>query len=1049
MEKEKKQYWKGVDQLTNHPEFVKHADKEFPDYLPYNKGKLVGESGGSRRDFLKMMGFSIAAASLASCEAPVRRAIPYLNKPVEITPGIPNYYATSYVSGGNFCSVVVKTREGRPIKIEPNKLTNITGGGATAQAQASVLSLYDTARLRGPYQNGEAITWEQLDAQVKSKLDTIAYQGGDIVLVSRTIFSPTTLSALEDFKSKYPAARLVMYDPISAYGITKANETSFGSAVIPFYHFDKANTIVSFSCDFLGTWINPLRFSSDFATNRKLNKEKKTMSRLYQYESNLSLTGANADYRIPVRASKEGLIVAKLYNLLAGKAGAATVQVPDVEADRIEDAAAALWKERGSSIVVSGSNDPAVQTMVNAINSLLGNYGNTLSLNTPIYMRQGNDEQMKNFVQRAAGGNVDAVIFMDCNPVYDHYLGEQLKDAFPKISLKVSTSPKIDETAKLVDFVAPENHYLESWNDYLPVAGFLGLSQPTITPLFNTRPVQESLLAWAGNENPDYFEYLKASWQQKIFTTQTEQQDFQTFWDECLYKGFYEMPVEQQSGGASFGGDVRAAASAIGDFYESSNSDIELVLYEKISIGDGTQANNPWLQEMPDPISKACWTNYLTISQGMAHAMDIEMFDGNTVLVELTVGEKKAKIPAIVQPGQAEGTVGLALGYGRSSAGIVADNVGVNAFMLMRDIQDYPIMSVRHDLSVTNTGETARVPQTQTHETFMNRGFVIQEALLTQYQESPDAGRHKPKIHVSENLHKQLPVKHEDADHTVEPKAISLWNGHNYPNHHWGMTIDLNSCIGCGACTIACQAENNIPVVGPEEVLMRREMHWLRIDRYYSSQHGAETNKELEKAAENPEVTFQPMLCQQCNNAPCETVCPVAATTHSTEGLNQMTYNRCIGTRYCANNCPYKVRRFNWFKYHDNEKFENNTSMNNDLGKMVLNPDVTVRSRGVMEKCTFCVQRIQYAKLEAKKDRRKINDGEVNPACANTCPTNAIVFGDMNDPGSRVVEMLQLEDAGDIQYVHEPRAYHVLEEINVRPNIWYFTKIRNKDEENA
>jgi molybdopterin-containing oxidoreductase family iron-sulfur binding subunit len=1042
MKPNKKQYWKGIDQLTNDPEFVRHAEKEFPDYLPYNAGRLEDGEGSSRRDFLKMMGFSLAAASLAACEAPVRKAIPYLNKPVEVDPGIPNYYASTYVNGGDYCSVLVKTREGRPIKIEPNKLSTVTGAGTSAQAQASVLSLYDKQRLTAPYINDQEVSWESVDAQIRSKLESISSGGGAIRIVSKTVLSPSTRRVIEQFTQRYPGASLVEYDPVSAYGMVKANTVSFGRPVIPQYHFDRAKVIVGFSADFLGTWINPVQYSADFAVNRKLGRDKQDMSRLYMYESNLSLTGANADYRVPVKPSQEGAILIKLYNLLATKTGRQAVAATGGDAPHIEQAANDLWKYRGQCLVIAGSNDPDVQVLVNAINALLGNNENVIDLNTPVYYRQGNDDQMASFVEDLKGGKIGGVVFLNCNPVYDHRLGAEIRGALENANLRVSISERRDETAVLVDYLAPDHHYLESWNDACPVEGSYSLAQPTISPLFNTRQAQVSLLKWAGEEPEDYYSYLKAYWQEHIYPIADTTEDFQSFWDRCLHDGVFELKRTDGGEKPVFAGDVADAAQGIASHYKNRGDGLELVLYETIGMGDGTHANNPWLQEMPDPVTKSTWDNYLTISQSMANALGID--DNATQLVQLTVGGISLTLPALVQPGQAAGTVGLAIGYGRTAAGPVGDGIGVNAYPLLGSRSNLSMFSVLEGVSVTGTGTPYKIARTQTHHTFMNRDFVIQEATLSDYQKDPYAGRHMPKIHVSNALEKKL--GDGDLNHKVPPRALSLWKGHAYPNHHWAMAIDMNSCTGCSACTVACQVENNVPVVGREEVLNRREMAWLRIDRYYSSAEGAETYNELEQAAENPEVTFQPMLCQHCNNAPCETVCPVAATTHSTEGLNQMTYNRCIGTRYCANNCPYKVRRFNWFKYHDNQQFDANMAMNNDLGKMVLNPDVTVRSRGVMEKCTFCVQRIQYGKLEAKKEKRRPRDGEVVTACASACPTEAIVFGDIKDPESKVSKLLRFRDEGDWQQVDEPRAYHVLEDINVKPNIWYMTKIRNKDE---
>jgi len=511
-------------------------------------------------------------------------------------------------------------------------------------------------------------------------------------------------------------------------------------------------------------------------------------------------------------------------------------------------------------------------------------------------------------------------------------------------------------------------------------------------------------------------------WKTNFFDNQFLINSFQNFWDQCLFKGVYEFYSEEKIVDLKKFNldnvDLLSITKKINsNIKENKNNSIDLFFYQKVAIGSGNYSNNPWLQEMPDPISKACWDNYLTISQSLAEKYKIKVEDNKTKLVNLKVGNKKIKVPVLIQPGQSENTVGISLGYGRERGGSVSNGVGVNVYPLIKNNLSY-ILNV--DIEVLN--ETYMIAQTQTHETYMGRKSVIQESIFSEYKKNPSSGRHFPKVSTSQGFKK--------------PKDISLWKGHTYPNHHWGLVIDLNACTGCSACVVACQVENNIPVVGKDEVLNRREMHWLRIDRYYSSDNNSNYS-EMEKASSNPSVVFQPIMCQHCNNASCETVCPVLATTHSSEGLNQMTYNRCIGTRYCANNCPYKVRRFNWFKYHDNKQFKDNISMNNDLGKMVLNPDVTVRSRGVMEKCTMCIHRIQAGKLEAKMEKRKIIDGDINVACSVACTADAIIFGDMNDQDSRISKLLQDEV--------EERAYHVLEEISVKPNVAYLTKIRNKE----
>ncbi|MBY5952888.1 TAT-variant-translocated molybdopterin oxidoreductase [Algoriphagus marincola] len=1027
MKETKKTYWKGLEQLSNDPEFVKNADREFPE-LP----SMISEDGNaSRRDFLKMMGFSLAAASLAACEAPVRKAIPYVNKPVDINPSIPNYYASTFASGGDYASIVVKTLEGRPIKIDGNKLSPINNGKVNAIVEASVLSLYDKERLTGPYLAGEKTDWASLDAEVKSKVAA----AGNIKIVSNTVLSPSTLKALNLFSESVGGAEVIMYDPLSNYGIAKASESMYGQAVVPSYSFDKAKTIVSFGADFLGTWISPIEFAGQYAKTRKISKERPEMSRHYQFESNLSLTGANADYRSPIKASQSGLAVLALYNMLARKAGAATVSAPAVEVANLEKAANDLWASRGASLVVSGSNDPNVQTVIHAINELLGNNGATVDFSTPVNFRKGDDAKMNQFITDLNAGRVGAVIFHNCNPVYDHPRGGELAEGISKARFSLATNMTMDETASLVGALAPDHHFLEAWNDFEPKPGHYSLSQPTISPLFDTRQAQESLLVWAG-ETTNYYDFLRNNWETGLYTQVATLDSFQTFWDKSLYNGVLALERE----GIPFApiGDVTEAATAVARTYSADNSGAELIVYPKVAIGNGTFANNPWLQETPDPITKATWDNYLTVSQKWASDNGVTMIEENTRKASVTINGKKITVPILIQPGQAEGTFGLALGYGRTKAGRVANGVGVNAYELLDASAGFVNFDITSGVTVEVTGDSYKIARTQTHQTFMARENVIQEATLSEYKQDASAGRYKPEIYKEGEF--------------IKPSKISLWKGHQYSQHHWGLAIDMNSCIGCSACSVACQVENNVAVVGKEEVLNRREMAWIRIDRYYSSDAAADDLSGLEKASENPEVTFQPMMCQQCNNAPCETVCPVAATTHSSEGLNQMTYNRCIGTRYCANNCPYKVRRFNWFKYHDNTQFAGvNVAQNDDLGKMVLNPDVTVRVRGVMEKCSMCVQRIQAGKLEAKREKRKVKDGDINVACATACPTDALVFGDMNDPESRVSKLLKIEEnsTSALKEVNEERAYHVLEEINVSPNVWYFTKIRNKDKNEA
>ena len=1015
MENNTKRYWRGIEELTNEAEFVKYAHREFGDAPTTDeKGEaLIDGTNTNRRDFLKVLGFGVSAVTLAACEAPVKKTIPYLNKPEDVEPTIANWYASTFTDGGDYASVLVKTREGRPIKVEGNKSSSISKGALSARVQASVLSLYDNEKLKGAFVAGKATDWASIDKEVTAELAKIAARGGQIRIVSNTILSPSTKKVIGEFIAKYPTTKLVSYDPNSVSGLVQAN-----GGILPSFDFSKAKTIVSIGADFLGTWIAPTEFAGQWAKTRRVSSAEggnKEMSRHYQFETIMSNTGANADYRATYKPSQEGLVVAALYNAVAAKVGGASISAASVKIDHLDRAAADLVAAKGASLVVSGSNDPAVQSVVVAINALLGSYGSTIDAGSPVNYRQGSDVEMNTFISEAKAGQIAAVIFYNANPVYNHPRGAELAEALPKIGLTISTNDRADETGSLCKYNTPDSHYLESWNDAEPKKGFFSFTQPTISTIFKTRQAQSSLLTWAGL-NGDYATYLENNWAGVL--------GGKVAWSKVLHDGIYEAGSAISSATPSV--NIAEASASIAKNYKASSDKMELAVYEKVTMGSGSQANNPWLQECPEPVSKACWGNYATVSLATAKklALDQEV-ELDTLEVEVVVNGKSVKLPFIVQPGQANDTVAIAIGYGRTKAGKSADGVGVNAYPLTSVVNGNIAYYNAGDVQVKATGETAKIARTQTHNTVMAREAVVQETVLSAYKKNVEAGRFKPEISTAEGKKSAL--------------DITLWNGHKYNNHAWGMVIDLNTCTGCSACVVSCNAENNIAVVGRQEVINRREMHWMRIDRYYSSDADVEDVKGLEYASENPEVVFQPMLCQHCNNAPCETVCPVLATTHSTEGLNQMTYNRCIGTRYCANNCPYKVRRFNWFRYYQTDEYD--FHFNNDLGRMVINPDVTVRSRGVMEKCSMCVQRIQEGKLTAKKEKRRPVDGEIQVACAQSCPTNAITFGDMNDPKSAISQLLLVEQEG--------RAYHVIEEINVKPNISYLKKVRNKDAKKA
>ncbi|MGI4865764.1 MAG: TAT-variant-translocated molybdopterin oxidoreductase [Janthinobacterium lividum] len=1014
-------YWKGIEELDNSPEFAKGAFAEFPDFLPVKEGRAGDADDASvapRRDFLKLMGFGVAAVTLASCEAPVRKAIPYLNKPEEVDPTISNFYASTYFTGSDYNAVLVKNRDGRPIKLEGNPESPVTRGGLSARAQAAVLSLYDGGRLQHFMAKGQKADFPEVDKAIRTAL---AANTGKIAIVSPTIISPSTKRAIAAFAGQHRNVEHIMYDVNSASGILQAN-----GGVLPAYDFSRANVIVSLGADFLGTWLSPVEYSRQYITNRKVSTDKRTMSRHFQFETNLSLAGSNADIRVPVKPSQMGSIAVYLYNAVVGGGAAPTLDA--AIKGKLDTAVKELQANRGASLVVAGSNDPAVQALVAAINQTLGNVGTTVDLTNPSYVRQGDDARMAQFVSELNSGAVSAVFFYNANPVYNHPQGDKIKAGIAKAALSVSLNDRLDETGSLCQYQTPDSHWLESWNDYEPKKGFLSLAQPAITPIFKTRQGQESFLRWAGS-NENYYNFLKAGWQGVLGSN-----GFQAAWDKTVHDGVAFGTA--LAAAPAFTAPAIGAAEAVNRLRNAPAApagSVEAVLYEKVGIGEGgVEANNPFLQELPDPVSKATWGNYVAISRKMAVANKWEQ--GDVVSVSAPGLAKPLDLPVLIQPGQAEGTVAIAVGYGRTMAGKVGNSVGENAFPLAQVGRDGIIYT--NNVTLKATGANSPIAQTQTHHTIMDRREVVQEASLAQYRENPKEVTEYERIATPEGLEK--------------PSHVSLWQDYQYNDHHWGMAIDLNSCIGCGSCVIGCQTENNIAVVGKQQVINRREMHWMRIDRYYSSDAHEEggfekdgklaTYAKMEDPSDNPQVVFQPMMCQHCNHAPCETVCPVLATTHSSEGLNQMTYNRCVGTRYCANNCPYKVRRFNWFSFYSNEKFEDvNGHMFTDLGRMVLNPDVTVRARGVMEKCSFCVQRIQLGKLEAKKQKRRPIDGEVVTACAQSCPTEAILFGDMRDPNSRISQLLKREDG--------ERAFHVLDSINVQPNVTYLTKIRNSASE--
>ncbi|WP_395807804.1 TAT-variant-translocated molybdopterin oxidoreductase [Daejeonella sp.] len=998
-----KKYWKGLEELQNTKDFAEKSKNEFAEPLPMEE--VLNEAGlgtvAPRRDFLKALGFGLGAVTLAACQkVPVHKSIPYLVKPEEIVPGIPNYYTSTF----NGHSVLVKTREGRPIKIEGNPDCMLSKGSLDAKGQASVLDLYDVSKLKGPVLNDADATWDNIDKFVKQELLTVKTGGKKIRIVSSTVNSPSTKAAIADFAAQYPNTKHIQVDAVSYTGIIKANENSFGKAVLPRYRFDKADLIVSFGADFLGTWISPLEFSRQYVSKRNNTAlEGKKMSRHIQFETGMSLTGSNADARLPLKPSEEGIALLNLYAALGGVLSGTKSLANNPNAEKaIALAAKELLAAKGASLVVSGSNDVSIQIVVNAINALLGSYGTTIDLDNPSYQFAGNDAEFVEFVNEMNRGEVDAVFFLNSNPAYEFNDAKAFTDALSKVKLRVSFADRKDETSSLCQVIAPNHHYLESWGDSNPVEGYYTIIQPAINPVYNSRNAEQGLLIWSENPVTDYYQYIQNNWSKSVLAQSG------TTWKELLQKGSVTLAAKS-AGVYSFSRELNSVVQTIiaesSSLAKGGENGIELHIYQNVAIGDGKAANNPWLQELPDPVSKVTWDNYAAINPKFAEKLGIAELD----LVEIKTDKYSVTLPVLIQPGQATGTVSVALGYGRVKAGKAGSEVGKNAYPFLRLVN--ATLQISTSASISKASGTYELAQTQTHHTIEGRN-IVRETTLKNFLKDPTAGTGH--AHVNK---------------------YDLWNEYEQPGHNWVMAIDLNACTGCGACIVACNAENNIPVVGRDEVRRRREMHWIRIDRYYSINDGDNRitkEEEIDKLEnlDNVSVVHQPMMCQHCDHAPCETVCPVLATVHSSEGLNQMAYNRCIGTRYCANNCPYKVRRFNWFNYWNDSRFDN--YMNNEFTQLVLNPDVTTRSRGVMEKCSMCVQRIQAGKLAAKLDKRKLKDGDIKVACQQTCPTNAIIFGDGNDPESEVSKALKSE-----------RTYYVLEEINVKPGVGYQTKVRN------
>ncbi|MGE0764025.1 MAG: TAT-variant-translocated molybdopterin oxidoreductase [Bdellovibrionales bacterium] len=1012
-EKAPSKYWLSLEQWRQDPEFLEFAEKEFRS-SPLQEEE--GKDGWARREFLKLMGASLALTSFGCMRRPAQKIVPYAKKPSEIIHGLSNYYSSSFVDQGESFGVIVTSRDGRPIKIEGNPDHPANQGGMSARSHAYILSLYDPERLSGPRRNLQnekktnretvSVKYEDMDKAVVEQL-----KKGNVALLMGSSNSPSTMALVREFSAAYNVKNY-SWDGMTYDDLLEGQQLSYGRAVLPKLRLDRCQMTVSLGRDFLGADPSRTANTKAFAVSRKPGKE---MNKLVVFESLLSLTGSNADERYRIGANGEltvamgllhHLLVVKKLSRYAGDSAVTRALQSFADAESklglksgtLARVADELAEKRGKSVVMAsgfaqGETSLATQIAVNFLNSVLDNDGATIEHGRSAWNGlQGRSENLANLIADLTAGKVKTLIIHGCNPGYAAE-GSGFSEAVKKAEMVIYTGDRIDETGVYADYMAPDHHSLENWDDMEAMPGVFTVQQPTIEPLYKTRAFQDALLLWTKASSGvsakvksanTWYDYLRENWRSQIYGanrgTKMAGQDFDAFWLDVLHSGAFETVSDRKSASSARAFNT-SALSKITAPKESEG--YALSLYATVGLGDGALANVAWLQEFPDPVTKICWDNYLTVSPHDAEKEKWREAD----LVKLKVAKKELEVPVHIQPGQADGVLGLAVGYGRTRAGRVANNVGRNAYSL-RQWKDGRAVNSGLVATVAKTGKRGELACVQDHHSMEGRQIVV-EATLAQFSKDPNA-----------NIHRH--------------KMMTMWEEHKYPNQKWGMVVDLNSCTGCGSCVIACQSENNIPTVGKKLILKGREMHWIRIDRYYVG------------TPEDPGVVHQPIVCMHCDNAPCETVCPVMATIHSDEGTNDMIYNRCVGTRYCSNNCPYKVRRFNWFNFVKDVPKPLNYAMN---------PDVTVRARGVMEKCTFCIHRIRGVKSQAKLHDRQLKDGDVKTACQQSCPADAIVFGDLNDTESAVRKAFE-----------QANAYELLEELNTKPAVRYLSKIRNTDE---
>jgi MoCo/4Fe-4S cofactor protein with predicted Tat translocation signal len=1018
-----RQYWRSLDELAETPEFRQWLEREFPEDASEWTDPV------SRRHFVKIMSASFLLAGLGlgatGCRRPEQKIVPFSKMPENYVHGVPQFYATSMPVHGSAIPLVAKSHDGRPVKVEGNALHPDSNGGTDRYAQASILNLYDPDRATRFTANGH-------DAPPEGAIDFLSQlaaksqqtKGQGLYFLVERSSSPSRLRLQNLIREQYPQARWFVHDPVDLDVQRRAASQAFGKSVQPRYLFDKADVIVSLDSDFLGSEEDTHNNIRRFAARRHLETASDSLNRLYMVESLMTVTGFNADHRLRLPASAVPQVAAALSRMLQGNGPGLGEAPAGVDAQFIQEwlagCAKDLQQHKGKSIVLAGYRQPlAVHLLAQVMNAQLGNVGQTVLFREIPETKEGN---LPELAQALNAGQVDTLVILNGNPVYTAPADLDWGNAQRKAKMVVRLGNAEDETFAACTWHFPAAHYLESWGDATTSDGTLVPIQPLIAPLFGGLTELEVLARIAGEKTTSPYEIVRAT-----FRNYVQGGDFEAAWKRFLHDGFLAKsapePLAVQPNLSAFAEATNVKSVAVG------KDKLEVVFFRDYSVDDGRYTNNGWLQELPDPVTKMVWDNAVLISRKTA----VELGVKNSDVVEIKVGERIVRGPIWVQPGMADYSLGLALGYGREKAGRVGRNVGFNAYAALTSANSY----IATGATLQKTGKTYSISCTQTHWSMEGRP-IIREANLAQYRKHPD---------FAKNMKLEEP-----------PVVASL-----YPNpldelktkglHQWGMSIDLNKCVGCSACMVACQSENNIPIVGKEQVNRGREMHWLRIDRYYSGQpkeqdffqtYDKDEDQQFQSWIDNPQVITQPMLCQHCEAAPCENVCPVNATSHDQEGLNLMTYNRCVGTRYCSNNCPYKVRRFNFFDYNKRPidklylgPFGHRKEDEWDLIAMVKNPEVTVRMRGVMEKCTFCLQRIEGAKIAQKtkagaSDDVIVPEGAFTTACAQACPAGAIVFGNLNDSESRVSKLKKLE-----------RDYSVLEFLYTRPRTTYLARVRN------